>query len=168
MYKLTDQRMQTRNGFQWELNKTYTTNGKGYLCGPGWLHVYEHPLLAVLLNPIHADIKNPRLFRCKIGGKCLKNKGLKCGYTKVTLTKELQLPQLTLTQRIAFGILCAKQVYKNKRWNTWANDWLSNKNRNNIDAAAYAAYAAAYAAYAADAINNINLFQIAKQALKYK
>ena len=54
-YKLTNQEMQTHNGFQWELGEWQETSGEGGLCGPGWLHYYSDPLLAVLLNPIHAD-----------------------------------------------------------------------------------------------------------------
>jgi len=148
-YKLTDQAMQTYNGFQWELGKTYTTSGEGKLCTKGWLHVYDSPELAAFLNPIHADIKDPRLFECECSGKTKDDNGLKRGYSSVTLTKELPLPVITITQRVAFGIMCAKVVCTNEKWLKWADDWLSGKDRS--AAAAAAAAAAARAAYAAAA-----------------
>jgi hypothetical protein len=41
------------------------------LCGPGWLHAYESPLVAAFMNPIHADFRKPRLFEAegKIGNR---------------------------------------------------------------------------------------------------
>ena len=144
-YKLTDHHMRTHDEFQWELGKEVTTDGNSNeLCNKHWLHYYHHPLLAVLLNPIHADIDNPRLFEAKALGKHLDDKGLKGGCTKMTLTKELELPEITLNQKIAFGILCSLEVYKEKGFVKWASNWLSGVNRTD----AYAADAAARAAYA--------------------
>jgi hypothetical protein len=163
-YKLTTQDLQTYGGFQWEIGKEVTTTGKvDYLCTSSWLHYYHHPLLAVLLNPIHSDIIEPRLFEVKAEGKHLDDNGLKGGCTKMTLIKELTLPVITLTQKVAFGILCSLMVYKNKKYVTWANNWLLKKDRtystaadaynaadayatNAANAAAKAANAAAYAA----------------------
>jgi len=190
-YKLTDQNMRTYNGFQWELGKEVITDGKdNELCNNSWLHYYHHPLLAVLLNPIHANIDNSRLFEVKALGKHLDDKGLKGGCTKMTLVKEIELPEITLNQQIAFGILCSLAVYKESTYILWANDWL-----NNVDRSAARAYAAAYAAYAAAAADayaaadaayaaadaaryaaranaaadaNIDLIKLAKKALKYK
>ena len=192
-YKLTDQDMRTHNGFQWELGKEVITDGDSKkLCTKHWLHYYHHPLLAVLLNPIHANIDNPRLFEAKALGKHLDDKGLKGGCTKMTLVKEIELSEITLNQKTAFGILCSLEVYKEKGFVKWANNWLSGVDRTAaadatyaVDAAAYAAayaaadaaadaaYAAAYAAdaayyvaahYAAD----IDLIKLAKKALEYK
>jgi len=188
-YKLTDQNMQTYNNFQWELGKEYSTSGKGDLCGPGWLHCYSHPLLAALLNSLHADFKNPRLFLCEATGNHKYDKGLKEGCTTLKLIKEIELPIITLEQRVAFGILCALEVYKEKTFNLWAKNWLNNIDRTNTAAitiardtyaavnatyaAANATYAAANATYATnDAANDatkykINLISIAKECLKY-
>ena len=144
-YKLTDQNMRTHRGFQWRLNEEQIVNGNSNnLCNSHWLHYYHSPLLAVLLNPIHANISNPRLFEVKATGKHLNDRGLKGGCTKMTLVKELELPQFTLNQKIAFGILCSLEVYKEKSFVLWANNWLNDINRT--DAAAYAAANAAYAA----------------------
>ena len=50
LYKLTDGDGQTRGGTQWGPGVSHSGTGKGELCGPGWIHAYEHPLIAVLLN----------------------------------------------------------------------------------------------------------------------
>jgi hypothetical protein len=88
-YKLTDKNMQTHNGFQWKLDKWYKVSGNGPLCEKGWFHLYHHPLLAVLLQPIHVDFKLPmRLFEAECKGKSKDDCGLKIGFTKVRLIKD--------------------------------------------------------------------------------
>ena len=166
IYKLTDQSMQTYNGFQWTMNNTETADGEGDLCGPGFLHAYTDPLLAVLLNPIHAGIENPRLFRAE-GTIKKTDHGLKVGCMEMTLTEELPLPVITTTQWIAFGILCAKEVCKAAGWTRWADNWLSGKNRA-AARAADAAAAARAAARAADAAAEVDLIAIARKAMEVK
>ena len=77
--KLTDSKDKTRNNTQWGENITHTTNGKGDLCTNGWIHYYDSPLLAVLLNPIHGNFSNPHLWKIKVGKKVKKDHGLKFG-----------------------------------------------------------------------------------------
>jgi hypothetical protein len=119
-----------------------------------------------LLNPIHANFETPRLFIAETKGRGKHDKGLKSGYKEMRLIKEIALPEITLTQKIAFGILCAKKVYKDIAWNKWANKWLNGKDRSKKSAAANAAYAANAANAAAAA--HIDLVKIAKEAMKYK
>ena len=139
--KLTDQNLKTYNGFQWELGKKRVASGKGELCSSGWLHCYTHPLLAILLNPVHANIKNPRLFEIEVGGKMKTDNGLKEGWTGMALVKEIEIPEISLTQKIAFGILCSLEVYKEESYVIWAKNWLNNVDRTDL-AAARAARAA--------------------------
>ena len=159
-YKLTDQNMQTYNGCLWVLGDEKTTSGEGGLCGPGWLHCYSDPLLAVLLNPIHADYENPRLFRAHVGGTSKPDHGLKSGYTKMTLIEEIPVPAISTAQRVRFAILCAMKVYQDPGFVQWGENWLSGKDRSAeaaraaaeaAEAAAWAAEAAAEAAWAAEA-----------------
>lgn len=165
IYKLTDQQMRTHNGFQWVLGETVRASGDGDLCGPGWVHAYTDPLLAVLLNPIHANFKNPRLFR-GVGVIGKTDHGLKVGCTEMTLVEEIPLPQVSTTQRVAFGVMCAKQGYKCRAWNQWADEWLSGENR--AEAAAWATYAAKAAWLAARTeAEDIDLISIAREAMKY-
>ena len=149
-YKLTDQKMQTHNGFQWKLGEWQEAKGdvNQDLCSNAWLHCYDSPLLAVLHNPIHANIKNPRLFEVEIDGETKNDSGMKRGFRKMRLVKEIDAPKISDVQRIAYGILCAKKVYKAKNWNKWADNWLNNIDRSKKVAAAYVADAAYVAAYA--------------------
>jgi len=150
VYKLTDSKMRTCNGFQWELGKWYETTGEGELCSPSWLHFYSDSLVGLFMNPIHAGIENPRLFRAEVEGKFLDNNGLKCGYSRARLIEELTVPQISPVQRVRFAILCTKEVYKEKEWNEWADNWLSGKDRTEKSATItfYAAKSAKSAFYA--------------------
>ena len=141
-YKLTNQDNKTFGGCKWGEGVTHETSGEGGLCGPGWLHAYSNPLLAVFLNPIHAKIKNHKLWECIGDGRCLDDRGLKCGFTRLTTVKEISLPEVTTEQRVAFAILCAKEVYKDPEWSAWANEWLSGKDRTRESARAAARAAA--------------------------
>jgi len=140
--------MRTHRGFQWELGKWYETTGEGKLCSPGWLHFYSDPLVGMFMNPDHISIENPRLFRAEVEGEVLNDNKLKCGYTKARLVEELLVPQISPVQRVRFAILCAKEVYKGKKWNKWANNWLSGKDRTK-ESTAGAAYTAESTARAA-------------------
>ena len=127
-YKLTEKNMMTGLTYtpiRWEIGKEQEASGQGGLCGSGWIHVYTNPVLAVMLNPIHADFINPRIFECECEGKSKTDHGLKEGWTKVTLTKELPLPEITIEQGIKFAILCTKKVYTDSAWIRWAEDWVS-------------------------------------------
>lgn len=169
LYKLTTQDNKTRKG---EYNETiwgdgvsHSGTGKGLLCSPGWIHAYTSPLLAVLLNPIHADIKDPKLWECK-GEIALSDKGLKVGCKILMTIREIELPKVTTMQHIAFGILCANQVFRNAEWNAWADKWLSGKDRGARarDAALATARGAANAAANAAAFD---LIRTAEKAMKY-
>ena len=171
IYKLTDPDMQTKNGFQWELNKWYETSGEGDLCSEGWLHGYEDPLLAMLHNHIHANIMNPRLFKMEYEGRKKRQGYMKCGVSRARLVEEMEVPVVSTTQRVAYAILCAKEVCDDKDWLQWADNWLSGKDRTEESAyrAAWAAGAAAGAAARAARVNpKINLKKIARKAMKVK
>ena len=53
-YKLTDSKGQTHGRTEWGPGITHQAPGVGELCTAGWLHAYPDPVLAVLMNPIHA------------------------------------------------------------------------------------------------------------------
>lgn len=201
-YKLVSRDLRTRigeeNETQWVVGEWQPElSGEGELCSEGFYHYYHSPLLAALLNPTHANIENPYCFEAETGGKHLDDNGVKGGCTKMRLVVEVDLPVISMNQRIAFAILCAKEVYKVAEWNQWADDWLNGKDRSAASAyaaaysansaaansAAYSAYAAyadsanaTYSAYAA--ANSANsaayawdykkLFSIAEKAMRYK
>jgi hypothetical protein len=167
LYKLTDQDGYTRRGewneCLWAAGVSHSGTGEGGLCGPGHVHAYESPLLAVLLNPIHAGIANPRLWEAE-GEIALRDGQLKCECVTLTTLREIPVPVISCEQRMRFGILCAKAVYANNAWNNWADNWLSGKDRSiissrkaacllrntsNVNWAIHAAWEAAQAALAA-------------------
>ena len=152
LYKLTDSNDQTRNATQWGVGVTQRTDGAGALCGPGWLHAYEHPLLAVLLNPIHAnfDPGAMHLWAADAAGGVLRDGPLKIGVTELTTAVKMPLPIVSTEQRVRFAILCALEVCADTAWRQWAERWLSGEDRSSVwaaeEAAVWAAEAAALAA----------------------
>lgn len=160
LYKLTDQDGYTRRDYDnaclWGEDVSHSGTGEGELCGPGYIHAYTHPLLAVLLNPIHAKFHSPRLWEAE--GKIAKSdRGLKVGCATLKTIREMPLPVVTTEQRVRFAILCAKTVCTDAAWLAWASGWLDGTDRTVRAAAAawaaatWAAEAAAWAAWVAEA-----------------
>ena len=162
-YKLTNTDRTTHDGFVWEIGKWYEADGTGDLCGPGWLHFYHSADMAVLMNPGHANITNPLLWEAECEGKSLDVHGLKIGWTRARIVREIPLPEWSLEQKIIFGILCAKMVYHDASWNEWADRWLNGYNRTKE--AARAAEAAAWAARTLE--GKINFQEIIAKAKLY-
>jgi hypothetical protein len=148
LYKLTDGDGKTRNDTQWGPGVSHSGTGEGELCGWGWIHAYEHPLIAVLMNPIHARVKTPRLWEAE-GEVGLRDGQFKCGCKTLTTVREIPLPAVTTEMRVRFAIMCAQEVCACPSWNAWADKWLSGEDRS--EAAAGAAAEAAWAARAARA-----------------
>ena len=148
-YKLTDQSMQTHGGFQIPESGWYKANqvSTPRPCSNTVLHHYATPLLALLLNPIHANITNPRLFQIGIN-KELGTDGLKGWCREQKVIKELELPEITLVNRVAFGIYCAYPT-ASESWKMWADAWLAGTDRT--EKSAWAAARAAGAWVAAEA-----------------
>ena len=153
LYKLTDEQGRTRAGedneLTWAVGVEHRTAGMGTrLCTADVIHAYEHPLIAVLMNPVHADFDPARMRLFVAEGNIVAREGqLKCGVHALKIVEEIHVPVLTTEQRAKFAILCAKQVCKNATWNAWADKWLSDEDRT--ARAAEAAWATARAARAA-------------------
>ena len=163
-YKLLDQELKSNNGtFQWEIGKEYTIDKPGNkMCSDEVFHCYNHPVLAVLFNILHGNIENPRLFEIEVP-EFVNNDKLKYASKSQKLIKEIDLPVISIEQRIEFAIRVAKLVCDDEKWNSWADKWLIGEDRTIIatraaNVAAYAVYAAANAAaaavYAANAAAN--------------
>lgn len=140
LYKLTDENYRSGTApdctvTQWGFGVTHETSGDGDLCGPGWLHAYEHPLLAALLHTLHfIDFDGLVLWECGGDGEFKRDGQLKCGVTRLTTVRQIPLPVVTPEMRIRFAILCAKKVCADKAWNTWADKWLSGDDRSDTSA----------------------------------
>ena len=136
LYKLTDEQGRTRaredNELTWTVGVEHRTACKGTrLCTADVIHAYEHPLIAVLMNPVHADF-NPNTMRLFVAeGEIVAREGqLKCGVHALKIVEEIPVPTLTTEQRIKFAILCAKTVCKDAAWNAWADKWLNGDDRS--------------------------------------
>ena len=187
LYKLTDQEGKTKHNTQWGPGISHEATGDTNqpLCSDAWIHAYESTELAILMNPIHGRFDNPKLWQAE--GEIRISDGTKCGCRELKTIKELDIPEITLEQKVKFGILTTLEVYKEENFLIWSNNWLSGKDRSyaatnaanaaaydaayaaDANADAYAADAAAYDAYAAnanaDAAITINFVEIAKQCL---
>ena len=159
LYKLTDEQGRTRAGedneLTWAVGVAHKTAGTGTrLCTADVIHAYEHPLIAVLMNPVHAMF-NPAKMRLFVAeGEIVAREGeLKCGVHALEIVEEIPVPTLTTEQRVKFAILCAKCVCTDVAWNAWADKWLSSDDRSAeaAEATAWAAEATAWAAEAAAA-----------------
>ena len=135
-YKLTGADGYTRRGQAgetlWEVDSTVKPQGEGTgPCGPGVLHLYASPEEAVLYNPIHANIGLPRLFLVEAAG-IAGDDGLKQWTTgSVQVVEELDMPEITTEERVAFAICISPHVSTRE----WAVGWLLGADRS--AAAAY-------------------------------
>jgi len=136
IFKLTDKYGRTFDRTKWAVGVTHNAPGKGPLCSSGWIHWYPHPLVAVLMDPVHGDFgSTARLWRGTAGGKKLLDGSgefiLKGGSQTVTLIEELPLPSLTIEQRVTVAIRVVQCVVGNHypEWSKWAEAWLSGQDR---------------------------------------
>ena len=155
VYKLTDRDGYTRRGqsgeTHWVPGEVHTAMGKGNeLCSSAMIHAYRHPLLAALMNPIHAKIVNPLLWEVDTDA-VVADDGCKIGAKSMSVVRAIPMPALTLEQSVTVAIRIALELTGN--WDgraafaEWADGWISGKDRS--WAAAEAARDAAEAAKAA-------------------
>jgi hypothetical protein len=149
LYKLTNSNGNTKNNTHWGVGIIHSLPVKQNprLCSGDVFHAYTSPLLAALMNPGHANYKNPLCFTTD--GEIAVSDGTKVGCFSLVVTGFFVLPDCSKTQQTAFGILSTLKVYKESAFVLWAYNWLDGKDRSST--AAYAASTAAYAAYAAAA-----------------
>lgn len=146
LYKLTDKNWETYNHTKWGPGVTHRARpGKGNLCSPYYIHAYTDPWIAILTNPIHANIKNPVLWEAR--GRVVLSDGLMVGGKTITTINIIEAPSFKLEDCVCFAIFCAKQVYHDSRWNKWADDYLSDKDRSEKAALAAREEAAAAASW---------------------
>jgi hypothetical protein len=130
LYKLTDAFKKTRGKTQWGAGVTHTAQGSPDqpLCTDGWIHAYEHPLVAVFMNPIHGGYKDPLMWEAEgeIGQRELDHK---CGCRVLTTICQMVLPVITTEQRVRFAIGCAWPFNPNSAWKEWAMKWLTGQDR---------------------------------------
>ena len=145
--KLTDAAGKTFGTCQWGVNISHTAAGKGKkLCTSALIHYYEHPLLAVFADPIHGNYGETRQLWEFRPRRRVAHDSLKSGCKTGTTIRRIELPILTIEQRVAIGILCAARRYTDPQWRQWARQWLAGLERSAAASAASAAWAAESAA----------------------
>ena len=111
-YKLTDSNGCTKNKTKWGPGVTHMATGNGTaLCSDGFIHFYDDLLVGVFMNPIQGKFVNLRAFEGESIGEVV-TEGTKLGAKGFTTLREVNVPQVSTTQRVAFGILCALEVSK--------------------------------------------------------
>ena len=134
MYKLTTRGLATYNNTLWTPGVWKKTSGEGEMCGPGWLHCYSHPELALLLNSGHAELFRPLLWEIEVAGQHTTD-GLKHATTEQRLMRQIPTPPIFEHEAKVFGVLCALKASQekeelnwqlpNETWATWAENYLS-------------------------------------------
>ena len=173
LYKLTDSKRETYGNFKWELGKKHEKPiiTSPQLCSKEVFHAYRNLNLALILNPIHADIRSPLLFKAE--GEIITEDWGKVGCKSLTLTEQLELPEWYVDKKLQlkvlcqFAILCAEAVLEYFEFKFPNDDrprkaieaakaYIKNPNvaADAADAAAKAAYVAYAAASAASAAAN--------------
>ena len=151
-YKLVDKDGYTRKGetneIYWLSHEEKVATGTGGLCTDGVIHYYDHPMLAILFNPFHADIQPPRLIEIETEEE-IAHDGLKGGCRKAKFIKELAVPEITAEQKVAFVIKISLKDCADANYILWAENWLNGKDRSYCAARAAARAAAEWAAWAA-------------------
>ena len=116
LIKLTNDKGQTQNSTQWGENQTHSLPSKSnpQLCSGDVLHAYRSVNLALLLNPIHANISKLQIWEAT-GTPVVEDWG-KVGCFSLTTTKCLPLPEWYTDPekrkqvQVRFAILCSEEV----------------------------------------------------------
>jgi hypothetical protein len=118
LYKFTTQENKTRD-VTWHEGMTFVipaNQRQPALCTSGVVHAYRNRDLAFLLNRIHADFTNPKLWEC-FGQIVVEDYG-KCACYELTMGQPLLWPEwyrnetIRLAVSVNFAIFCAESVLK--------------------------------------------------------
>jgi hypothetical protein len=129
--------MRTRGNYQWALNVTQTTDGRGDLCSQGWLHAYPDTLTAAFMCHYHCAFKPARMFEAETG-EVVRKETLKLGTTELTLTRELAIYEIPLVVCVRTAIAATLSFVHQQfhsSWEAWAKMWLAGEGRGEYDAA---------------------------------
>ena len=118
---------------QWGAGVTHAVEGPLIRCSNG-IHVYTDPLVGLFLNPTHADIHNPHIWEGEAQGDQIAD-ATKIVVRRFTALRMMNIPEPTTVQRVAFGILCAREMYTEPFFAAWAESWLSKQDRSSAAAA---------------------------------
>jgi len=78
----------------------------------------------MFMNPIHARIQLPRLWKAEGLGTTREDNGLKIGYKQLRIVQELLPPIVTQEHRITMALLASLEVCGNNQWRAYAENYL--------------------------------------------
>jgi hypothetical protein len=126
VYKITDDYLQTRGGFQWVPGEWRETSGRGPMCGSGWLHFFWTPELAALLHPVYTHYSTNVLWEAEAGKISRNSHGVKGASTQLRILQRIEMPEATTQHRVRFAELISTAV---KSHRTRFNALFSRKTR---------------------------------------
>jgi len=109
--------------------------GSEGLKGKKKFYAFKHPLVGLLLNPVCSDYQRPRMWECDcptVAGEL--DLGVQVRGELCTILRQLAVPIIRDEEFLRFGILCAMQVFKDKFWLRWAQEWLYGVDRTSVSA----------------------------------
>lgn len=81
----------------------------------------DTPLLAVMVNPLHAECVLPRLFEIRGFGQ---------EQNKIDRIREIGLPKVLPEQKLAFAMYCVRSLAPDDAFAAWVERWLANIDRS--------------------------------------
>lgn len=165
--KLTREDGTTRNNMPWAVGITNRATGRGNkLCTDGVLHVYDTPEQAAFMRLAYCDSYTKAW---EVRSRCKGvSDGAKRGIKSCTVIREIELPELTIEQRVEIAICTSLLVYSDLRYAAWARRWLSGEDRTAKAALAESRVAFARAAYACGAFTAYYAATAAVSAASYE
>lgn len=131
LYKLTNEHDCSFSATQWGNYITHTAPGQKegkVLCSNCWLHAYTHPVIAILLNPIHANFYKPNLWLCGGKAKIVDLDG-KVGCIELTTQKKMIPPVISDITTLCWGMACLSKVYEEVYYQQWCGNWIGSIER---------------------------------------
>jgi|GEM_PF-3453889 hypothetical protein len=86
----------------------------------------DSPLVAIMLNPWHAQIDHQKMLELEIGRNDLDE----IGSSTNVVVRETTVPSVTTDQKIVFALMTIQEVYGNPVFKCWADDWISGSDRS--------------------------------------
>lgn len=122
LIKLMRPNLTTYNGFQWEFGRTEKMKWGG-LCGSGCFHAYKSVEMAALLNEYHFVDHYTVAVECETP-KIMKDGGTKVGVAELTPLREVDLPHVSIKQKVEFALRVACEVLKIEDFTALAMAWV--------------------------------------------
>lgn len=133
LFKIVDYlTLETYGGTVWGDGVTHAAAGDPAqdLCTDGYIHAYESDVIANFMNPIHLGFEDGAYRIWQATGTVSKSQELKKGCLSLTTDFQISVIAPTDINRIAFAILCSKQIYESENWSIWTLGWLSGLDRS--------------------------------------